>query len=566
MVRLIQSVNERALWRPTLSGLTLGLLFWLAATTPTLIPRTWLVQAAVSGVSLAAGYGIGTLVGRVAQMLLDRWDQSVGPFARRRALFVLGIAWPVGILTGILLWLDWQNAQRSVMGMSPIDWDDALLMVASSALVAVVLVILGRVVGKAVAALHRVWHRLLPARAALTGTVLVLLAIGILLGSVASRAATQVANVIYAPVNEETNEGTLMPDSSSVSGSSESYAAWDTLGRMGRDFVASATTAQQLEMCPGDDSVLTDPVRVYIGVRTAASAEERAALAVRELERAGGFERKVLVVWVPTGSGWMISEAAAALEHLHCGDTAIVAIQYSFLPSLLAVFLDAGLANDAGDALFNAVYARWSELPPDQRPELVLFGKSLGTAGVEEPFVGESASSSVANFAGQADGALIVGAKHSNPIHAQITRERDSASPVWQPVFDQGRVVRFFNRGLNQQPLASEWSASRLVYLQHPSDPVTFWSVEVLWRPPEWMDRPRGHDVPDAARWFPIVSAIQAVGDMLLQLDVPPGFGHDYSTDYVTGWAQMLPPDRWTDADIERLEELLDTGRGESEP
>jgi uncharacterized membrane protein len=53
---------------------------------------------------------------------------------------------------------------------------------------------------------------------------------------------------------------------------------------------------------------------------------------------------------------------------------------------------------------------------------------------------------------------------------------------------------------------------------------------------------------------------------MMLQLDVPPGFGHDYSTDYVNGWAQVLPPDGWTEADTERLDEFLGTGKGESEP
>jgi uncharacterized membrane protein len=102
-----------------------------------------------------------------------------------------------------------------------------------------------------------------------------------------------------------------------------------------------------------------------VGVRSADSAATRAALAVRELERAGGFDRKVLVVWVPTGTGWMIPKAAAALEQLHGGNTAIIAIQYSLLPSWLAAFVDAGLANEAGTILFNAVRARWSELPPN---------------------------------------------------------------------------------------------------------------------------------------------------------------------------------------------------------
>src|SRR5262245_53660539 len=331
---------------------------------------------------------------------------------------------------------------------------------------------------------------------------------------------------------------------------------------MRRDVVATDTSGQEPKKVHEHDAGVVGPVMFYVGVNSAVSAAKRAELAVRELERAGGFDRRVLVVWVPTGMGWMIPKAAAALEQLYRGDSAIVAIQYSFLPSWLAAFVDAGLANDAGTALFNAVRARWSELPADRRPKLLLFGKSLGTAGVEAPFAGGDVSSSVSNMVTRTDGALIVGAKHSNPIHSQLTRERDPGSPVWLPVFDGGRSVRFVNRGPDQPALDADWPVPRVVYLQHPSDPVTFWSVEAVWWPPEWMSRPRGFDVPDRVRWFPIVSAVQAVGDMLDQLGPPPGFGHVYSTDYVRGWVSLGRPDGWEEADTARLEQLVNSMTG----
>ena len=71
------------------------------------------------------------------------------------------------------------------------------------------------------------------------------------------------------------------------------------------------------------------------------------------------------------------------------------------------------------------------------------------------------------------------------------------------------------------------------------------------------MDSPRGYDVPAAARWFPIVSGVQAVPDLINQLSTPPGFGHVYWTDYVKGWVLVAPPDGWTDVDTERLEQFL---------
>ena len=119
----------------------------------------------------------------------------------------------------------------------------------------------------------------------------------------------------------------------------------------------------------------------------------------------------------------------------------------------------------------------------------------------------------------------------------------------------------------NQPELDTSRTGPRIVYLQHPSDPVTFWGVDALWSPPEWMDTPRGYDVPEAARWFPIVSAVQSVADLIDQLSPPPGFGHVFSTDYVNGWAEELPPDGWTEADTDQLDRFLDTEHADdSEP
>ncbi|HEX6999569.1 MAG TPA: alpha/beta-hydrolase family protein [Gammaproteobacteria bacterium] len=551
---------------PSLVGCAVALLFWAQSLTPTLIPRSWESQAGIGGTCLAVGYALGALAGWCARILLKRQRRVPADALRRYAWLLLGAAWPAAVLLGSLRWLGWQNEQRGIMGITSLVALDVVPMAAFSLLLGALLVVGGHAITRASSAGLRLVRRHVPGRALVPLTALLVAVSAFVLGRDALfRSAAALAESVYAPLNEETSEGTLPPRSASVSGSSASFVAWDTLGRQGRDFVASATTAHELAMFHGPAAALAEPVRVYVGVRSAGSVAERAQLAVRELERAGGFERKVLVVWVPTGTGWMIPEAAAALEQLYRGDTAIVAMQYSFLPSLVGVFLDAGLANEAGRALFSAVHARWSALPTDRRPQLLLFGKSLGTAGVEAPFVGDDASSSVANLVAATDGALIVGPKHSNVIHAQLTRAREPTSPAWQPVF--GRSVRFLNRESSSPARSDDWPPPRIVYLQHPSDPVTFWGIDALWRAPEWMDEPRGFDVPDALRWFPAVSGVQAVGDLLRQLDVPPGFGHVYATEYVRGWVSVAPPDGWDEADTERLERLIDdAAAAESDP
>lgn len=556
--------ERRSLFRaPTLSGSSLALLFWWHALTPTLIPRSWELQVAIGAVCLAIGYGIGTFAGWCGQRLFPSALASHRDVIRRRSRFVLRAASILALLFCAPLWVYWQNAQRTFMGMTSVAWSDGVLIATLSPVAGALLVLVGRSVARAFGAIHRFIRRY--ASAAVTAPSVLLVAIlAIALGrEVGLHALTVVANALFASANEETTAGIVAPDSASVSGSGSSLVAWDTLGRKGRDFVATATTERQLSMFHGADAELAEPVRVYVGVRSADSLEEQAKLAVLELERAGGFERKVLAVWVPTGTGWIVPKAAMALELLYRGDTAIVALQYSYLPSLLAVFVHAERASEAGCALFDAVHARWSALPLERRPKLLVFGKSLGATGVEAPFIGVDAASSVANIVARTDGALIVGAARSNTIHLQLTRERDSGSPIWAPVFDGGRSVRFLTRDPNQPALRTEWSTPRIVYLQHGSDPVAFWSFEALWWPPEWMARPRAFDVPGELRWFPIVSSVQSIGDFLDQLGPPAGFGHDYANSYVKGWASVVPPEGWSPLDTERLERFVDNLPGE---
>src|SRR4029077_13571803 len=70
-------------------------------------------------------------------------------------------------------------------------------------------------------------------------------------------------------------------------------------------------------------------------------------------------------------------------------DSAIVAIQYSYLPSWISYLVDQSKGREAGRALFDAVYGAWSQLPQDKRPRLLVAGESLGSFGGETAFSGE---------------------------------------------------------------------------------------------------------------------------------------------------------------------------------
>ena len=81
---------------------------------------------------------------------------------------------------------------------------------------------------------------------------------------------------------------------------------------------------------------MPEPIRVYAGVLTAEDVETRAQRAVDDLERAGGFERARLLVATTTGRGWLDAGSITAFEYIAGGNSASVAMQYSYAPSGLS--------------------------------------------------------------------------------------------------------------------------------------------------------------------------------------------------------------------------------------
>ncbi len=218
----------------------------------------------------------------------------------------------------------------------------------------------------------------------------------------------------------------------------------------------------------------TEPIRAYAGLNSADSIRETAQLAARELQRTGGLDRAVVAVATTTGTGWINEAEADALEYMYNGDSAIVSMQYSFLPSWISFLVDKENARQAGQALFEAVDALVREMPEAQRPKLVVFGESLGSFGGEAPFL------SLNNIVARTDGALFSGPTFNNTMWEDLKRNRDPGSPQWLPIYDQGDNVRFVARADNLGRPDKPWAIPRIVYLQHASDPIAWWNPDLL--------------------------------------------------------------------------------------
>jgi uncharacterized membrane protein len=552
---------RRLLACPGVPGLALGLVFAWQSFVPTMMPRTWVAQGAITGVCLALGYMIGTFLGFLGKRLLASAGREPNPALARWWWSALAVGAAIVVVLAVTAWPAWQNRQRDLLVMEGIAWSLGLPMLGVAVVVTVILGVIGRMVGRVVGWINRQLGRFLPIRVVTPATVLVVFILfGVIVRDAVADGFASWANSAFSTVDTGTSEGTEQPTSPLVSGSPDSLAAWDTLGRQGRDFVAQATSIEQMAEFHGDGAELLEPIRVYVGLRTADTAEERAELAVRELERTGGFDREVLVVTTVTGTGWVDPDAALAIEMLYGGNTAIVAMQYSFLPSWIATLVDKDAAAEGGTVLFDTVHEVWRELPENDRPKLVVFGQSLGSYGAEHAFAGLQASSSIANMVARTDGVLYTGPTNDNPIWRQLIAERDEGSPVWRPVIDGGRHVRFFNSVDELVQLDSTWEGPRIVYVQHASDPVTFWGMDWLTSKPEWMDKPRGADVPPTGGWFPVVTWVQGVFDLMAGFGAPPGHGHDYRLAFAGAWSQVVPPEGWTSQDAARLSAFLNEG------
>jgi uncharacterized membrane protein len=529
------------------SGMLGALVGLAAAMTPSLLPRPTLYLGVVAGVGTVLGYGLGVLLAWVVR----RTGVPLPPVrARRVAWRVLAWLGPALAVVVVVVGAQWQDDVRALVGQ-PRQTSSALLVGVIACAVGLVLLALARVLRRLSRRVARLLGRWVPAPvASLAGVVVVTLLVYWLAAGVLFRVVVDVADSVYAGSNAETDEGVEPVTSPLRSGSPGSVVTWDSLGRQGRTFVAGGPSTTQIATVTGATAV--EPIRVYAGLDSANDADERAALVVEELERTGAFDREVLVVAGATGTGWTEPQQMAALEYLWGGDTAIATIQYSFLPSWISFLVDAERATDAGRELFDAVHARWSELPEDDRPQLVSYGLSLGS------FAGQAPFGSVGDLTARVDGALYVGTPNFTPLWQTVTRGRDTGSPEWQPVVDDGETVRFGADAADLDDLGAGWDVPRVTYLQHASDPVVWWSWDLLTREPDWLAEPRGPDVSGRVRWFPVITFLQVTVDQFFGVSVPDGHGHNYASQIVGAWSDVTQPPGWTAEDLAALQVLID--------
>lgn len=548
IVKIPAHVVRRSLSSLSGVGLVLGALFFAAALTPTLVPRSYLTQGVLAGACFTIGYEIGVL-----WRWLWHYLELPEPSTHIRSAVNLMVAAGCFVIIILFLWraAEWQNSIRAAMDMELVETAHPLKVSAIALITFFALLVLAQSFKLATSFLSARIRRFIPRRIAnLVGLLLVVVVVWSIANNLLIRAAFSALDSSFREFDALLEPERPQPAEVGRTGSDASLVKWNELGRAGREFVASGPTAAQIGAFTGRPA--RDPLRVYVGLRGAETARARAELALDELKRQGGFERSVLVVITPTGTGWIDPAAMDAIEYLADGDVASVAVQYSYLNSPLSLLFQPEYGAESARALFAAIYRHWTTLPKDRRPKLYLHGLSLGAMN------SQNSAELFETIGDPIAGALWSGSPFTSRIWRSITANRNAGSPAWLPTFRDGRFVRFMNQNGPTVAPDTPWGPMRVVFLQYASDPITFFDHRYAYQRPTWMNAPRGPDVSPELRWYPVVTMLQIAVDMAVATGTPLGYGHVYAPEhYVEAWVAVADVRNWSAEALTRLKSHL---------
>jgi hypothetical protein len=329
----------------------------------------------------------------------------------------------------------------------------------------------------------------------------------------------------------------LPPGTIHRTGGPDSLVPWARLGRQGRRFITNVPTPAKINEIMGTADAI-EPVRVFVGYDGARTVKDRVALALAELKRTGAYDRKLLIVSAPAGTGYVNTLPMEIADYTMHGDVASVAVQYARLPSLLAI-QQTPVGAEAHRLLLEGITDALAERPSDERPTVVVYGESLGAWAGQDAFIGDELEQLDALGVAKA---LWVGTPYYSKFRTAVLADETL----------NGSLVEEAN-GVGD--LTASASLRRVTFLTHYNDPINLINATLFLREPPWLtESPRKPGLPKDQEWEPMLTALQSMVDAVNATNPIPGVfratGHDYRLDLpkITVAAYDLPeptPEQW---------------------
>lgn len=529
-------------------GVIAALAMYAVSVAPSLMARSWAWHAIASGVLVACGYVGGVIVQNVGARVIRVTGLTISASEPVELGFRVGIAALFAVWWLYAVIQSYRRARKAskLVNMPGEKLGEYLLGAAGSVVVAWCLLAIveafiqvGRMLIAALAA-----YMIRPA-AVLVGVAILCVIVFFLTSNVILRGGIGFFRHHAEQMNTRTARGIYRPFVLERSASASSPVTWESVGGQGRVFLGRGPS--RLDIAQVSGGAAKEPIRVYAGMPTGgAGIEQAASTVVAELHRTGAFDRAVILLAASTGSGWVDEWQVQPLEFLTRGDCATASLQYSYVPSALNWLTGLEPSQKASAALFRAVRAELDSMDRADRPALFVCGESLGA------FASQSVFSYAKDALERVDGALWVGTPAFTPMHAALTAARHKGSPEVAPVVDNARHVRFVNEpsDLRTDLYGRElgpWGFPRLVYAQHPSDPVVWWNKKLIWTQPDWLRERAGRDVSRTVEFTRFVTFIQVLADLPVAGTAPGGHGHTYHEELIPLWRAILGFDRLFD-------------------
>ena len=525
----------------SLIGIVGALVMYGVSVSPSLLARSWQWHAVASGVLSAVGYIVGLTIQRFYALVVPRLGVEI------TAPQSVSIAFRAVLLLGFFLWfLRWllqsyreRKRANHLVGMRGETLGEYLLGTFCAFIL--MLALLGiawglQWIGRAIVIVLSRWMHMVLALA------LSLLILVVIVYALTSQVLLKLGINFFTrharKMNNRTAKGIVQPQVPERSGSPQSRSSWRAVGGQGRVFLGRGPSRTDIEAVTGCSAM--EPIRVYAGMpEEGQSLQSAADLVVEELHRTGAFDRAVILIATSTGSGWVDEWQIQPMEYLTRGNCATASMQYSFVPSSINFLTDLDVSEEAAVILFETIRRAVDEIPEDRRPALFVCGESLGAYASQHVFSG------IVDVLSRTDGALWVGTPAFTPMHAELTAIRHRGSPEVAPVVANGRHVRFVNVPENLWADVygrelGDWNYPRVVYAQHPSDPVVWWNSELVWHKPDWISEKVDGDVSPHMQYTRGATYIQVLVDMPVAGTAPGGHGHTYHEELIPLWEAIL--------------------------